>query len=129
MASAELLKMNLLNVLHTTWYTSINYTSREGCFNDSWNFPSPSPSCFSSRQNPSRVKKNEHMAKSITVVLIAFNFCPWACLNAICDAPSLFPARTTEMEHVHRLKLKEIQSKRGCMCQGPGNTLWKHHDS
>lgn len=93
MASDELFKMNLLNALHATWYTATNYVSREVCFNDSWNFPSPSPSCFSSRQNPSKVKKNEHMAKTITDILIAYNFCPCTCLNAICVAPSLFPSK------------------------------------
>lgn len=93
MASAELLKMNLLSALHTTWYPATNYISREVYFNVSWNFPSPSPSFFSSRQYPSRVKKDEHMAKPITDVLIAFNFCPWACLDAICGASSLFSSK------------------------------------
>lgn len=93
MASDELFKMNLLNALHATWYAATNYVSREVCFNNSWNFPSPSPSCFSSRQNPSRVKKDERMAKTITDILIAYNFCPCTCLNAICGAPSLFPSK------------------------------------
>lgn len=85
--------MNLFNALHTTWYPVTNYISTEVCSNDSWNFPSLSPPCFSSRQKPSRVKKDEHMAKPITDILVAFKFCPWACLNVICGAPSLFPSK------------------------------------
>lgn len=126
--------MNLFNALHTTWYPVTNYISTEVCSNDSWNFPSLSPPCFSSRQKPSRVKKDEHMAKPITDILVAFKFCPWACLNVICGAPSLFPSKdswdgTCTQAKAKRDPVEKRDTNWGCRCQGPRNTLWKHHAS